>query len=307
MIYLNCIFKNAIKGVNFMRDYVIITDSTTDLTEELINELDITVIPMEFNIDGKVYLNYSDERDISYKEFYDFLRNGKNSTTSLINTATFTELFEPILEDGKDILYIAFSSGLSGTYNSSCVAAQMLSEKYTDSKIYTVDSLSASMGEGLLVYHAAKNKKEGMNIDELKDWVENNKLNLCHWFTVDDLHHLKRGGRLSSAAAIVGTMLNIKPVLNVDNEGHLIPVEKVRGRKLSITAMLKMMEKTAINPEEQTIFISHGDCLEEAEFLANLVKEKLNVKDIKMNYIGPVIGSHSGPGTIALFFLGTER
>ncbi len=307
MIYLNCIFKNAIKGVNFMRDYVIITDSTTDLTQELINELDITVIPMEFNIDGKVYLNYSDERDISYKEFYDFLRNGKNSTTSLINTTTFTELFEPILEDGKDILYIAFSSGLSGTYNSSCIAAQMLSEKYTDSKIYTVDSLSASMGEGLLVYHAAKKKKEGMNIDELKDWVENNKLNLCHWFTVDDLHHLKRGGRLSSAAAIVGTMLNIKPVLNVDNEGHLIPVEKVRGRKLSITAMLKMMEKTAINPEEQTIFISHGDCLEEAEFLANLVKEKLNVKDIKMNYIGPVIGSHSGPGTIALFFLGTER
>lgn len=290
-----------------MRDYVIITDSTTDLTEELINELDITVIPMEFNIDGKSYLNYSDERDISYKEFYDFLRNGKNSTTSLINTATFTELFEPILEDGKDILYIAFSSGLSGTYNSSCIAAQMLSEKYTDSKIYTVDSLSASMGEGLLVYHAAKKKKEGMNIDELKDWVENNKLNLCHWFTVDDLHHLKRGGRLSSAAAIVGTMLNIKPVLNVDNEGYLIPVEKVRGRKLSITAMLKMMEKTAINPEEQTIFISHGDCLEEAEFLANLVKEKLNVKDIKMNYIGPVIGSHSGPGTIALFFLGTER
>lgn len=290
-----------------MRDYVIITDSTTDLTQELINELDITVIPMEFNIDGKGYLNYSDERDISYKEFYDFLRNGKNSTTSLINTATFTELFEPILEDGKDILYIAFSSGLSGTYNSSCIAAQMLSEKYTDSKIYTVDSLSASMGEGLLVYHAVNKKKEGMNIDELKDWVENNKLNLCHWFTVDDLHHLKRGGRLSSAAAIVGTMLNIKPVLNVDNEGHLIPVEKVRGRKLSITAMLKMMEKTAINPEEQTIFISHGDCLEEAEFLANLVKEKLNVKDIKMNYIGPVIGSHSGPGTIALFFLGTER
>lgn len=290
-----------------MRDYVIITDSTTDLTQELINELDITVIPMEFNIDGKGYLNYSDERDISYKEFYDFLRNGKNSTTSLINTTTFTELFEPILEDGKDILYIAFSSGLSGTYNSSCIAAQMLSEKYTDSKIYTVDSLSASMGEGLLVYHAVNKKKEGMNIDELKDWVENNKLNLCHWFTVDDLHHLKRGGRLSSAAAIVGTMLNIKPVLNVDNEGHLIPVEKVRGRKLSITAMLKMMEKTAINPEEQTIFISHGDCLEEAEFLANLVKEKLNVKDIKMNYIGPVIGSHSGPGTIALFFLGTER
>lgn len=290
-----------------MRDYVIITDSTTDLTQELINELNITVIPMEFNIEGKSYLNYSDERDISYKEFYDILRSGKSSTTSLINTATFTDLFEPILQDGKDILYIAFSSGLSGTYNSSCIAAQMLSEKYTDSKIYTVDSLSASMGEGLLVYHAANKKKEGMNIDDLKDWVEKNKHNLCHWFTVDDLHHLKRGGRLSSAAAIVGTVLSIKPVLHVDNEGHLIPVEKVRGRKLSITAMLKIMEKTAIKPEEQTIFISHGDCLEEAEYLATLIKEKLNVKDIKMNFIGPVIGSHSGPGTIALFFLGTER
>ena len=290
-----------------MRDYVIITDSTTDLTQELINELNITVIPMEFNIEGKSYLNYSDERDISYKEFYDILRSGKSSTTSLINTATFTDLFEPILQDGKDILYIAFSSGLSGTYNSSCIAAQMLSEKYTDSKIYTVDSLSASMGEGLLVYHAANKKKEGMNIDDLKDWVEKNKHNLCHWFTVDDLHHLKRGGRLSSAAAIVGTVLSIKPVLHVDNEGHLIPVEKVRGRKLSITAMLKIMEKTAIKPEEQTIFISHGDCLEEAEYLAKLIKEKLNVKDIKMNFIGPVIGSHSGPGTIALFFLGTER
>ncbi len=290
-----------------MRDYVIITDSTTDLTPELINELNIIVIPMEFNIDGKSYLNYSDERDISYKEFYDVLRNGKNSTTSLINTATFTDLFEPIIKEGKDILYIAFSSGLSGTYNSSCIAAEMLLEKYPDSKIYTVDSLSASMGEGLLVYHAANKKKEGMNIDELKEWILNNRLNLCHWFTVDDLHHLKRGGRLSSAAAIVGTMLSIKPVLHVDNEGHLIPVEKVRGRKLSITSMLKMMENTVINPEEQTIFISHGDCLEEAEYLAKLIKEKLNVKDIKMNFIGPVIGSHSGPGTIALFFLGSER
>lgn len=290
-----------------MRDYVIITDSTTDLTPELINELNISVIPMEFNIDGQSYLNYSDEREISYKEFYDVLRNGKNSTTSLINTVTFTDLFEPILKEGKDILYIAFSSGLSGTYNSSCIAAEMLLEKYPDSKIYTVDSLSASMGEGLLVYHAANKKKEGMNIEELKEWILNNRLNLCHWFTVDDLHHLKRGGRLSSAAAIVGTMLSIKPVLHVDNEGHLIPVEKVRGRKLSITALLKMMENTAIKPEEQTIFISHGDCLEEAEYLAKLIKEKLNVKDIKINFIGPVIGSHSGPGTIALFFLGTER
>lgn len=290
-----------------MRDYVIITDSTTDLTVELIDELDITVIPMEFNIEEKSYLNYADERDMSYKEFYNLLRNEKNSTTALINTATFIDTFEPFLKEGKDILYIGFSSGLSGTYNSSCIAAQTLLEKYTDSKIYTVDSLSASMGEGLLVYHSAMKKKEGMNIDDLNDWVLNNRLNLCHWFTVDDLYHLKRGGRLSSAAAVFGTMLNIKPVLHVDGEGHLIPVEKVRGRKLSIASLLKMMEKTCLNPEEQTIFISHGDSLEDAEYLADLVKEKLNVKDIKINYIGPVIGSHSGPGTIALFFLGTER
>lgn len=290
-----------------MRDYVIITDSTADLTQEIIDEFDIAVIPMEFNLDNKSYLNYPDEREISYKEFYDSLRNGKTSNTSLINTATFINAFEPALKDGKDVLYVGFSSGLSGTYNASCVAAQTLSEKYPDNKIYTVDTLAASMGEGLLVYHTVTKKRDGMNIDDLRDWLEDNKLKLCHWFTVDDLNHLKRGGRISATAAFFGTMLSIKPVLHVDNEGHLIPVEKVRGRKLSITSLLKMMEKTAINPEEQTIFISHGDCLEEAEFLANLVREKLNVKNIKMNYIGPVIGSHSGPGTVALFFLGTER
>jgi len=290
-----------------MRDYVIITDSTSDLTPDLINELGITVIPMEFNVGDKSYLNYSDEREITYKEFYNLLRNGESSSTSLVNTATFMDLFELSLKEGKDVLYMGFSSGLSGTYNASCVAAQTLQEKYPDSKIYTVDTLSASMGEGLLVYHAATRKNSGMNIDDLRDWIEDNKLKLCHWFTVDDLYHLKKGGRVSATAAFLGTMLGIKPVLHVDNEGHLIPVEKVRGRKISITTLLKMMEKTAIKPEEQTIFISHGDCLEEAEFLANLIREKLNVKDIKMNYIGPVIGSHSGPGTIALFFLGTER
>lgn len=290
-----------------MRDYVIITDSTSDLTTELINELGITVIPMEFHIGDKSYLNYSDERDITNKEFYNLLRNGGSSSTTLINTATFIDYFESVLKDGKDVLYMGFSSGLSGSYNASCIATQTLQEKYPDSKIYAVDTLSASMGEGLLVYHAATRKNAGMNIDDLRDWIEENKLKLCHWFTVDDLNHLKRGGRLSATAAFLGTMLNIKPVLHFDNEGHLIPVEKVRGRKISITTLFKMMEKTAIKPEEQTIFISHGDSVEDAEFLANLIREKLNVKDIKMNYIGPVIGSHSGPGTIALFFLGTER
>ncbi len=290
-----------------MRDYVIITDSTSDLTPELIKELGVTVIPMEFNVAGKNYLNYPDEREISSKEFYNLLRNEGTSSTSLINTTTFTDYFEPALKEGKDVLYMGFSSGLSGSFNASCIAAQILQEKYPDNKIYTVDTLSASMGEGLLVYHAATRKNSGMSIDDLRTWIEENKLKLCHWFTVDDLNHLKRGGRVSSTAAFIGTMLSIKPVMHVDNEGHLIPTEKARGRKISLTTLLKMMEKTAIKPEEQTIFISHGDSIEDAEFLANLIREKLNVRDIKMNYIGPVIGAHSGPGTIALFFLGTER
>lgn len=290
-----------------MRDYVIITDSTSDLTPEQINDLGLTVIPMEFHIGDKTYKNYPDERDITSKEFYDLLRKGGTSNTTLINTTTFVEFFEKVLKEGKDVLYMGFSSGLSGSFNASCIAAQTLQEKYPDNKIYTVDTLSASMGEGLLVFHAATRKNAGMGIDDLRTWIEENKLKLCHWFTVDDLNHLKRGGRVSSTAAFIGTMLSIKPVMHVDNEGHLIPTEKARGRKISLTTLLKMMEKTVIKPEEQTIFISHGDSIEDAEFLANLVREKLNVKDIKMNYIGPVIGAHSGPGTIALFFLGIER
>lgn len=290
-----------------MRDYVIITDSTTDLTQDLINELGIFVIPMEFNIQGKTYLNYADERDITYKEFYDILRKGGSSSTSLINSSIFMDIFERFLNEGKDILYLGFSSALSGTYNSSCIAAQALQEKYPDNKIYTVDTLSASMGEGLLVYHAVAKKNAGMNIDDLRNWVEDNKLNLCHWFTVDDLNHLKRGGRVSATSAFLGTMLSIKPVLHVDNEGRLIPVEKVRGRKIALSTIFKMMEKTGVDLENQTIFISHGDCIEDAESLAQNIREKFNVKDIKIGYIGPVVGSHSGPGTIALFFFGNER
>ncbi|QSX04770.1 DegV family protein [Sedimentibacter sp. zth1] len=290
-----------------MRDYVIITDSTTDLTQEMIDELDIHVIPMEFTINDNNYLNYADGRDISFSDFYNMLRDKKSSTTALINTQRFIDIFEPYIKDNKDIIYICFSSSLSGTYNSSCIAVQTLLEKYPDRKIYSVDSLSASMGEGLLVYHAAHKKMEGFSIYEVRDWVLDNRLNICHWFTVDDLFHLKRGGRVSSTAAVVGSMLSIKPVMHTDINGKLTVVDKARGRKASLNALLKMMQETCINPEEQTIFISHGDCLEDAEFLAKNVKEKLNVKDIKMNYIGPVIGTHAGPGTVALFFLGTER
>ena len=290
-----------------MNDYILISDSSTDLTPELMKESNVEILPLTFMVDGKSYLNYLDEREMSIKEFYSLLRGGKVVTTGQVNVKNFLDVFEKYLKNGLDILYIAFSSGLSGTYNSATIAAAELSEKYPERKIVVVDSLSASMGEGLLVYLAAQKAKNGASIDEVAKWVEDNKLNLCHWFTVDDLLFLKRGGRVSSAAALMGTALGIKPVMHVDNEGHLIPMSKVRGRRKSLDALVAKMEESAINPKEQVVFISHGDCLEDAEYLAKQIKSKLKVKDIKINTIGPVIGAHSGPGTMALFFLGSER
>lgn len=290
-----------------MENYVIVTESTADLPVKIIEEFDIKVIPMSFELDGKVYTNYPDNREMDPGEFYQRLSNGEKSTTSLVNTGQFIEFFEPIIENGQDILYVGFSSGLSGTYNSSLIAADQLKEKYPDRKILCFDSKSASMGEGLLTYTAAKKREAGLSIDELYKWLQENVLTLCQWFTVDDLNHLKRGGRVSAFAATIGTALNIKPVLHVDEEGHLIPMLKVRGRKKSIHALYDHMEKTCTNPVEQVVFIGHGDCFDEANYLGNLIKEKLKVKDVVINDIGPVIGSHSGPGTIALFYFGNGR
>lgn len=290
-------------GIN-MRDYIIITDSTTDLPNEIIEELEIKVIPLSFELEGKSYM---DNLSVNIHDFYDRLRKGDKSVTSLINAGTFIEYFKPILEVGNDILYISFSSALSGTYNSSVIAIEELLEEYKESKIMSIDSKAASLGEGLLVYSAVMKKREGLSIDELHEWIKDNMLKLCHWFTVDDLNHLKRGGRVSAFSATVGTALNVKPILHVDNEGRLIPMSKVRGRKKSLHALLDHMVETCIEPENQIIFIGHGDTLEDAEFLADLIREKLQVKDFVINNIGPVIGSHSGPGTIALFYFGTER
>jgi len=211
------------------------------------------------------------------------------------------------LQAGEDILYVGFSSGLSGTFNSSIIAAEGLREKYTDAKIECIDTLAASMGEGLLVYHAAMKKREGMDIDGVKNWLLDNRLHMCHWVTVDDLNHLKRGGRINAMTATLGTALNVKPIIHVDDEGHLIPVGNVRGRKKSIQTLFEHMEATAVRPENQVVFISHADSQEDTEYLASLIKEKLNVKDVVCNYIGPVVGSHTGQGAIALFFIGTER
>ncbi|MBQ7384204.1 MAG: DegV family protein [Clostridia bacterium] len=287
-----------------MNKYVIITDSSADLTQDITGDSDLVTLQLDVLMEGE---ESQANCDVDIKEFYSKLRGKKNATTSAVNIDAFTSMFEPYLAEGTDVLYLGFSSGLSGTYNAGLVAAKELSEKYPERKVYAVDTLAASLGEGLLVYTALEMKKNGADIDTVRDFVEENKLHMCHWFTVDDLFFLKRGGRVSAATAIVGSMLSIKPVLHVDNKGRLINVSKARGRKASIDALLENMKQTAIEPENQVIFISHGDVIEDAEYLAERIKNELHVKDVKIGYVGPVIGAHSGPGTLALFYFGTER
>lgn len=290
-----------------MGNYQIITDSTADLTPELIETLQVQVIPLCYMMEGKTYHNIPGGGEMSVPDFYAKLRSGIMSTTTQVNSEQFIQVFTPLLEAGKDVLYIAFSSGLSGTYQSALLAREELLERFPDRRLEVFDSRCASMGEGLLVYHAAKLSQQGKSLDEVLSWLKENVLNLCHWFTVDDLNHLKRGGRVSTATALVGTMLGIKPVLHVDDEGHLIPVSKVRGRKQSLDALVKRMEESVVDPAGQMVFISHGDCLEDARYVETQVRERLGVQQVEVGFIGPVIGAHSGPGTVALFFLGQRR
>ena len=290
-----------------MREYIIMTDSSCDLPLEIVNDLEISVLPLSLVIDDKKYYNYLDERDITFSEFYKLMRNKKTSKTSAVNPSDFVNEMEKFLKQGKDILYLGFSSGLSCTYNNANTAADQLLKIYPDRKIYTVDTLCASLGQGLLVYLTAMEKQKGKSIEELRDFAENIKLKVCHWFTVEDLYHLKRGGRISSSTAVIGSMLGIKPILHVDNMGKLINVGKVRGRKASINELFNKVKENAIIPSQQTVFISQGDCLDDANYLADLLKKELNVKEVIINYVGPVIGTHSGPGTMAIFFLGNKR
>ncbi|HIZ93590.1 DegV family protein [Flavonifractor sp. An112] len=290
-----------------MGEYVILTDSSADLTAELVAELGVEVIPLSFTMEDKTYFNYPDNRDIDPADFYARLRGGAMATTAAVNVADYTEAMEPILKEGKDVLVLAFSSGLSATCHSAQIAAGELMEQYPDRKVYVVDTLCASLGQGLLVWYAANLKKQGKTMEEVRDWTEEHKLNLCHWFTVDDLHFLKRGGRISAATAVLGTMLSIKPVMHVDNEGHLIKVGTARGRNASLKALVDHMEQTVLDLKDQAIFISHGDCLADAQKVADDVKARFGVESIIINYVGPVIGAHSGPGTVALFFMGSER
>lgn len=290
-----------------MASYVIVTDSSADLSAQMAEEAGVQVLPLRFTVEGQTYYNWPDNREMDPKVFYRMLREGEVATTAAVNISQYLDMLEPILQSGTDVLVLSFSSGLSATYDSSRLAAEELREKYPQRKIFAVDTLCASLGQGLLVWHAAQLKDQGKSIEEVRDWVEENKLHLCHQFTVDDLHFLKRGGRISATTAVVGTMLKIKPVLHVDDGGKLVNIGKARGRKASLKALVDRMGETAIDPAGQTVFISHGDCLEDAEYVAGLVKERMGVQDVRINYVGPVIGAHSGPGTLALFHLGSRR
>ncbi len=289
-----------------MADYVLFTDSTTDLTPALVEELGVRVIPMIFNLDGNDYKNYPDNRELSSHEFYEALRAGSMSTTSQINQAAFEDAFGPVLAEGKDILYLAFSSGLSGTCHSAVLAAAELEAQYPGRTVRVVDTLLASMGEGLFVYHAAKKMAQGASLEELAAWAEAERLHFSAWFTVDDLMFLKRGGRLSGTAAVAGTLLGIKPVLHMDDEGHLIPMAKTRGRKASLEALVKHIAESDVPLSEQVVFVSHGDCPEEAAAVVKAIRD-LGAARVEMGEIGPVIGAHSGPGTIAVFFQNSAR
>ena len=287
-----------------MADFVIITDSSCDLPTDKIAEYGIKVASLELNIEGVgTVLNH----EINPKEAYAYLREKKGIKTAAANMDKFCELFESELAIGNDVLYLGFSSGLSATFMAGKNAAIDLSEKYPERKIIAIDTLCASLGQGLLVTLACRKKEEGATIEEVAQFVEETKLHLCHWFTVDALFFLKRGGRISAATAIVGTMLAFKPVLHVDNEGHLINVTKVRGRRAAIVALLEKMKESAINPENQTVYICHGDCYDDAKLLADMITEEFGITDILIDFTGPVIGAHSGPGTLALFYIGTER
>ena len=290
-----------------MSNYVIITDSSCDLPDKLVKELELEVLPLAFIMDGKTYRNYPDNREMSPEEFYSKQKDGMMATTNAINVGEATDASESVLKRGLDALVLAFSSGLSTTCHSFQIAAEELAEKYPERKVYAVDTLCASLGQGMLVYQAAKLRQEGKTMEEVRDWVEANKLRQCHWFTVNDLFFLKKGGRVSAATAVVGTMLQIKPVLHVDDEGHLINVGKARGRKASLNALVDKVGELGSDPASQTMFISHSFCPEDARYVAEEVRKKYGAKKIIINSIGPVIGAHTGPGCVALFFMGQHR
>ena len=287
--------------------FKIITDASCNLPVEMLEELGVISKSLTLIIDGEEINNYLTDERFSFKGFYDRLRNKEHIKTSLLNVDEFTKLFEDVLKSGEDVLAITISSGISGTHQSARIAADGLRDQYPERQIIVIDSLAASIGHGLLVYYAAQLQKEGKSIEEVADFLYKNRLKMVHKFTVDDLFFLKRGGRLSGGVAIVGTILQIKPVMHVNDEGKLIAQDKVKGRKKSINSIFEEFKANVVDPENQVLAICHGDCLEDAEYLANKIKSEFNVKDIIINYCDPVIGAHAGPGVLALFYFADQR
>lgn len=284
-----------------MSNFVIITDSTTDLPKSYYKEKNVPVVSLSYMMDG---VTYEDMNGLSGKELFEKIREGAMPTTSQINPEQAREALEPFAKEGKDIIYIAFTSGLSGSYNSVRMAAEELSEEYPDRKIAVIDSLCASMGEGLLLYKAVELKEQGKSFEEIVDWVENNKLNICHDVTIDDLHHLHRGGRVSKTSAVVGSIIKIKPMIHVNEEGKLIVIGKERGRKKAMLSLVDRMEQKRGDFKNDVVMIVHGDVEEDAEFLKKEIESRFGITNIITNCIGSVIGSHTGPGVIAIFYMG---
>jgi len=289
-------------------NFDIITDSASNLPKTYATQNSIGIISLKYTLAGEEFDCYVEkENDASLKNFYARMREKASTSTSNINAATFEERFTEVLEAGRDILYVSFSSALSSSCSFAQSTCDALKEKYPDRKIYVVDSLCVTYALGLLIDYAVKLRDEGKNIEEIRDWLENNKKNMLHLFTVDDLVYLKRGGRISPTTAFAGTLLGIKPVMHVTNEGKLEKYNKIKGRKASLTALVDKIEELIVNPTEQTIAIVHGDCVEDAEFSKKLIQERLGTKDFIIDYLSPVVGAHSGPGTIAIFFMGKGR
>ena len=288
--------------------FKLVTDNTADLPLEYLKENNVDYMVLSYILDG---VAYGKEKELDWKEFYAMMRDGKMPTTSQVNPDEAKRFFEESIKENKEILYLAFSSGLSGSYNSGRIAAEEIMEEHSDVKIVVVDSRCASLGEGLLVHKAIKMRDEGKTLEETAQWLNDHIKNLVHVFTVDDLFHLYRGGRVSKTAAVFGTLASIKPKLHVDDDGHLILIGKVRGRKKSLNALVDYMgEKMGFWEQENKddyVFISHGDALEDAEYVRDQIKERFGMEHFLINNIGPTIGAHAGPGTIALFFMGESR
>lgn len=287
-----------------MNEFVIVSDSTVDLPKEYLQSKQVPIISLSYIMDG---VTYEEMDGLSHKEFFEKLRAGSLPTTSQINPEQAREALELFAKEGKDILYIGFSSGLSGSYNSVRMAAEDLKEEYPDINIITIDSLCACMGEGLLLYKALELKEHGMSMEEIAKWVEANKLHICHNVTVDDLNHLHRGGRISKTTAVVGSMIKIKPIIHMIDEGKLVVIGKERGRKKSLVSIVDRMEKQMQGYDNDIVMITHGDCIEDAEFVKKQVEERFGIHNVMINGIGSVIGSHTGAGVVAVFFMGDKR